>query len=173
MNRVEFLKFFGGVTVIVSGTLCGLYASRVLKNRVSFLEQYIMFLTQTKTMISYNAISAVEILSSVGSVPLVSPMLEECIKNLSNGCSFEDSWHKAVNSAYEKKLFTASDKPLIYSFGDTFGISDIDGEVTKTELHTALVSERLEKARQDFSSKCKIYRIVGMFSGIVIVLLIY
>lgn len=170
---MDFLKFFGGTAVIISGTLCGLYASKVLKNRVRFLEQYIMFLTQTKTMISYNAMSAAEILSSVGSVPLVLPMLNECTKHLSDGCTFQDSWHRAVNSAYEKKLFALSDKPLLYSFGDTFGISDIDGEVTKTELHTALVSERLEKARQDFSSKCKIYRIVGMFCGIIIVLILY
>ena len=170
---MEFLKFCGSIIVVISGTLCGLYASKVLKNRVNFLEQYIMFLTQAKTMISYNAMSATEILSSVGSVPIVSPMLDECIKYLSDGFSFSDSWHKAVNSAYEKKLFTSSDKPLIYSFGDTFGISDIDGEVTKTELHTALVSERLEKARQEFSSKCKIYRIVGMFCGVVIVLILY
>lgn len=170
---MEFLKFCGGITVIASGAFCGIYASKMLENRVCFLEQYIMFLTQTKTMISYNAVSVENIFSSVGSVPVLQPMLGKCLKMLSDGYTLQEAWYGAVNSAYVKKLCTASDRTLILSFGDTFGSSNVDGEVTKTELHTALVTERLEKARQELYSKRKIYRTVGMFCGMMIVFVLY
>lgn len=166
------IKFSGAVIVVISSTLCGIYASRLVENRVKFMEQYIMFLTQAKTMINYNAVSVTEILSSVNSIPLVKPLLDKCLDGLSEGISLEKSWHRAVNSVYARKLFTESDKMLLYSFGDTFGSSDIDGEVTKTELHIALVSERLDNIRQEFASKCKLYRILGMFCGMMIALII-
>lgn len=167
-----FIKFCGAVIIVVSGTLCGIYAAKSVENRVKFLEQYVMFLTQVKTMICYGAISVSEILKSVNAVPLVSPLLDECGISMSDGMSFEAAWHKAVNKEYKKKLFTAEDKMLLCSFGETFGNSDADGETTKTELHIALVSERLNKIREEHLSKNKLYRIVGMFSGIAIALII-
>lgn len=167
-----FIKFLGAVIIVASGTMCGIYASKSIEKKVKFLEQYIIFLTQTKTMISYNAVSIIEIFSKINSVPLIKPLLELCIENISKNMSFETAWHKAVNKMYERKFFSVSEKSLMYSFGETFGSGGIDEEITKTELHLSLMNERLNIARNEFLSKNKLYRIVGMFSGIMIALII-
>lgn len=166
------VKFCGAVIIVVSGTLCGIYASKSVENRVKFLEEYVMFLTQVKTMINYSAISVPEILLSVSSVPIVAPLLNNCHSSLSEGMSLEKAWHSAVDEMYKKRLFTQSDKALLYSFGETFGSSNIDGEVTKTELHISLMKERLNTVKAEYLSKNRLYRIVGMFSGIMIALII-
>ncbi len=168
-----FLKFCGGLVVVISGTLCGIYASKSLEKKVRFLEQYIMFLTQAKTMINYSAVSVTQILSSANSIPLVEPMLKRCLEGLSNGNNLSSAWHNAVDFSYCNRLCTKEERTMLYSFGDTFGSSNIEGEITKTELHIELANDRLEKLKQEFASKCKLYRIVGMFSGIMITLVIY
>ncbi len=167
-----FIKFLGALIIVSSGTMCGIYAAGGLKRRVEFLEQYIIFLTQAKTMISYSAVSVSEIFSEVSSVPLVRPFLDICLDGLSGGMSLKSSWHDAVNSMYEQKLFSASDKALMYSFGETFGIGGINEEMTKTELHIALMNERLDEAKAELASKNKLYRILGMFGGIMVALII-
>ena len=47
------LKFVGGIFIVVCGTLGGIYFSLRLRKKAEFFEQYIMFLTQVQTMISY------------------------------------------------------------------------------------------------------------------------
>lgn len=169
---MDFIKFFGGILIVVSGTFGGIYCSKRLKNRLDFLEQYIIFLTQAHTMINFGAMSVKEILLGIKSVPLVEPLLKDTANALENGLCIENAWKSSVDTHTKKFGFQKSDTEMLYFFGNTFGVSDISGELTKIKLHTELVSNRADTLRQEFVSKQKIYRISGMFGGVLTAILL-
>ncbi len=170
--KMLLMKFVGGVFVIVCGTLCGVYASRIVYRRVKFMEQYLMFLANVRACISYTAASADEILHSENAQPLIKPILSDAAALFNSGQPFEKAWRKALSSNTAQMLVAKSDRELVMSFGDGFGTSDVQGELEKLDLCFHLAEQRRNEMRSELESKRRIYRIVGMFVGVVITVLI-
>lgn len=166
------LKFFGGLLIVISGTLCGVYASHKLGNKVKFMEQYLMFLTHARTTVSYTAVPAEELLRESNAQPLLKPLLTDVADKLGNGSSFDNAWRSSFESKEADVLLSKEDRELVCGFGDAFGTSDINGEIEKIGLNFELVKSRLEQMRNELGSKRRIYRILGMFAGVVVTVLI-
>ena len=167
-----FIKFLGGISVVICGTLCGVYASRIVLNRVKLMEQYLMFLANVRTSVAYTAVSAGEILRWENAQPLIKPILAIAADSFDSGQPFDKAWKKAFESDTAKLLVSKSDKELILNFGNGFGTDDVSGELQKLDLCFHLTQQRLEEMRAELESKRKIYRIVGMFAGVVVTVLI-
>lgn len=165
------LKLIGGVLIVICGTLGGIYFSLRLRKKAEFFEQYIMFLTQVQTMISYGGMSVREILREIN-IPLAEPILTDTEKYMDNGEAIETAWKKAVDENMKKQRFEKADIEIIEYFGNMFGVSDREGEVSKIKLHEELVRERWERLKSEMNSKCRVYRIVGMFCGVMTAVLI-
>ena len=166
------LKFVGGIFIVVCGTLGGIYFSLRLKKKAEFFEQYIMFLTQVQTMISYGGMSVREILREIRNIPLAEPILYDTEKYMDNGEAIETAWKKAVGENKKQLHLEKSDKELLEYFGNTFGVSDREGELSKIKLHEELIRERWENLKNEMYAKCRVYRIVGMFCGVMTAVLI-
>ena len=166
------LKFVGGILIVVCGTLGGIYFSLRLKRKAEFFEQYIMFLMQVQTMISYGGMSIGEILRGIKSVPLTEPILLDTEKYMDNGEAIETAWKKAVDGNMKKLHLEKSDTEMLEYFGNSFGVSDREGELSKIKLHEELVRERWENLKNEMYAKCRVYRIVGMFCGVMTAVLI-
>lgn len=159
---MEVIRILGGLLLVVSGTLCGLYASGSFQNRVRLLEQYLLFLRQTQTMIGYTAADIREVLSLPASLPLLRPVLNDCLHLMDGGCELESAWRGAVDLHVERP----GDRELLYCFGDSFGTSNVSGELNKLSLHCELVEQRLLPLREELKTKRRLYRMIGMFSGV-------
>lgn len=166
------LRFVGGIFIVVCGTLGGIYFSLRLRRKAEFFEQYLMFLTQVQTMISYGGMSVKEILREVRNIPLAEPILTDTEKYMNEGEAIETAWKKAVNENGKKLHLEKSDTELLEYFGNTFGVSDREGELSKIKLHEELVKERWNILKNEMLSKCRVYRIVGMFCGVMTAVLI-
>ena len=68
--------------------------------------------------------------------------------------------------------FDKSDIETVYFFGKSFGVTDKNGELAKIELHSQMIRERLDMLKNDIISKTKIYRILGMFGGVLAAVMI-
>ena len=159
---MELIKIVGGLLIIVSGTFIGIYASERLKEKVSFFEQYIIFLTHVRTTVSYTSANIKELLTVNTSVPLVRPVLRDTLILLERGISLEEAWRGAVDIHVKDK----EDKKLICYFGDNFGRSDVSGELNKLDLHCEFVKQRLDRLREELKTKQRLYRVIGMFCGV-------
>lgn len=166
MIKIILMKFIGGTMVVICGALCGLYFSAKLNRRTKFMEQYLIFLTQAKAMISYSHTEIPNILVNVSGVPLLSEMLRECHSYMSGGENFSSAWRSAAKSAYEKGLLFKEDIRLFTGFGDSFGNMGCDEEESKSQLYIELVENRLEQLRNELLTKRKLYRVIGTFSGV-------
>lgn len=160
------LKFIGGALIVICGTFSGIYCSAGLKRKAEFWEQYLIFLTQAQTMIGYGAMSVREILSGVKGVTLVQPVLKETSDSLDKGVSMERAWRTAVERYMKALHFGRTDRELVYFFGEAFGITDIQGELAKIGLHAELAKERANLLKEELAAKSRIYRITGMFAGV-------
>ena len=77
-----------------------------------------------------------------------------------------------IRTAGGMNYFEKADIEIIEYFGNMFGVSDREGEVSKIKLHEELVRERWERLKSEMNSKCRVYRIVGMFCGVMTAVLI-
>lgn len=159
---MELVKIAGGLLLVICGTLAGLYAAGKFKDRVRLYEQYLIFLNQVKTALGYTAPDVRELLEMESDVPLLSPVIHDTAALLDDGCNFSDAWQSAV----ELHVRDRSDRELLRRFGESFGTSNVSGEIGKLSLLMELVRERLDAMKEELKTKRRLYRIVGMFGGV-------
>ncbi len=164
------LKYIGGILIIICGTLGGIYFSLRLKKKSEFLEQYLIFLNRVRTMIEYGNMSVRDIFGELKNISVIEPVLTDTEKFLDDGENFENAWKMSVDK--NMKEFDKSDIEMIYFFGKSFGVTDKNGEISKIDLHSQMIKERLDTLKNDMASKTRIYRILGMFGGVLAAVMI-
>lgn len=164
------LKYIGGILIIICGTLGGIYFSLRLKKKSEFLEQYLIFLNRVRTMIEYGNMSVRDIFGELKNISVIEPVLTDTEKFLDDGENFENAWKMSVDK--NMKEFDKSDIEMIYFFGKSFGVTDKNGEISKIDLHSQMIKERLDTLKNDMVSKTRIYRILGMFGGVLAAVMI-
>ncbi len=156
-----YLKIGGGLLLAVCGVLAGCYGAGRLKTRLNFYEQYIRFLTQAASVIGYTAADVPTLFESIHGVPLMEPLLQLAVQRMEAGESFSEAWQAAVRRYVPHK----SDRQLLCSFGETFGTDNCSGELAKLSLHRDTALRQQSDLWQDYKTKCKLYRLVGLFGG--------
>ncbi len=159
------LKIIGGIILISCGALSGLYAARRIEQQTEFIRQYIIFLTQTETMISYCNADIIEILKGINSVPLMSPMISSCLDGMKIGKDFTSSWCASAEELCSQKIISAADINMICSFSEGFGSLGADEEIGKIRLHKTMAEQRLSELQPETNTKKRLYRVVGTFCG--------
>lgn len=156
------IKLTGGILLVVCGTLCGLYAGDKLKARLCFFEDYLSFLVRVKSGIRYTASDLNEILSLETQNVTLKGMLDRARGGIKGGEAPERAWRYAVDNAVAKK----EDRSLLYCFGDNYGALDADGELNRLTLHEELVRQHCSGLYEECKTKRRLYRVVGMFGGV-------
>ncbi len=159
------LKITGGIILIFCGALGGLYAAKRIERQTDFIKQYIIFLTQAETMISYCNADIIEILKSINSIPLMCPMISSCLEQMEAGSDFTAAWCCAAEEFCSKKLIRESDLNMICSFSEGFGSLGADEEIGKIRLHKSMAEQRLSELQPESNTKKRLYRVVGTFCG--------
>lgn len=165
---MELVKITGGIMLVVCGALAGLYAAGRFRDRVKLCEQYLIFLNRAKTALGYTAPGVRELLEPDIDAPQLSPVMRDAAELMDDGMEFRDAWISAVGINVQD----SSDRELICRFGESFGTSNISGELNKLSLHMELVKEHLDMMKEELKTKRKLYRIVGMFGGVLTAVLL-
>jgi stage III sporulation protein AB len=149
--------------LIFAGTLLGYTESHKLSVRVEHLESFLRFLSAARTEVRYSAIPVAQVVERHGTELR---FLRECVKRCDDGESFAQAWKNAVLSSGENDGFAAHDAELLLSFGEGFGTSDTDGQISHMELYSGLFRANLKSARDDRNRKSKLYLTLGVFAGL-------
>ncbi len=67
-----------------------------------------------------------------------------------------------VNGAF----FEGEDILLMEEFFSGFGMGDVEGEYNRTRLYTQLIKKQKEQAQENAQRLCRLYRSLGVLSGI-------
>ncbi len=165
-------KITGIMLIIICCSLSGIKASDRLKKYSESCELLEETVNRIGIMIRYKSLNIYGIISELKKSESLSGL--EFIKNLPDDYenfqeNFSDLWCRAVNSDSgigddEKKILTA--------FGETFGSGDIKGELSEIEMLIENLRIAGEKRRREYEKKGRLYRSVGILSGVMTGILI-
>lgn len=121
--------------------------------------------TQISVMIRYRALDVYEIITALQEIPACVSL--QFLKKLPScydpSQDFHQLWSEAVSS---DRMLGAEEKRILLDFGGTFGMSDIDGQLTSLESASASMQETEHLRNDDYTKKGRLYRSVGMLFGI-------
>lgn len=147
-------------------------SSQRLKKRVDFFEDYISLINQIESLISYNAIPLDEIVFGIHSGDGIAEFTNSLKTLIENGENFHNAWKRCVNELNLSDGISEDDKTLFNDFGRGLGITDISGQVAHCNLSLSMANSRLSLYREEKATKTKLYRTLGILSGIAVALLI-
>ena len=162
---IFLLRIVGAVLVILAGTAAGCLQSRKLLHRKEQLRRFLTFLETARAEISYAALSVEEILSRYGrGLDFLVPYF--VARN--NGEPFAKAWEKAIHVPFLNR----EDRALISGFGEGFGTTDTQGQISHCNLYMEFTRAQLQSADEACARKCRLYQILGACGGAVAALLL-
>ena len=164
------IKILGAFLVIVSTTLMGIKKSKSFSDRVKYLENMQLCIIQLKNEINYTQtplFKAIEktIFSSFG---ITKDIFTFFLKELSfsNGESIKTLWEKSIDR-YNDKI-AGDDYILLVSLGDNLGNSDLEGQLKNFALFDSKISQAIKTAYSEKEKFSKLYKNLGIYSGLLI-----
>ena len=146
------LKLIGVAAIILFTTGIGAMFARELRTRHKELECLLKIIRYIESQIRYKAMSVSAI-----------------IKNMSDdGRQVADCIGKNSSSTSLK----SEDIKIAQSFFNSLGKSDVEGEIENCRLHEKMLLARLDDASRQVSSKTRLYYTLGLFSGLMVSIII-
>ena len=116
--------------------------------------------------------------------------LEEIFKNISENCSennikhifrqmtmdieqnknIQKSWNDTINNI-ETNL-NEQDKKILIDMGKMLGATDVDGQVSNIKITSSFIEQQLKNAEKEKEKNVKLFRTLGVVSGLAIVIIL-
>ena len=168
------MKLVGLALIAAAGVFLGVMASQNLRRRALALEQMEKLIVRLSTQIKYTAAPVQELLPAAmksgeyEALRFLGPLRE----GLAQESDFPRLWEAAVAGRGGDCGFTLQDKALLCEFGRGLGVSDLEGTQSHCGLYRDLFHKQAEAARQDVSSKGRLYITLGIAGGLGLALLL-
>lgn len=167
---MPYIKIIGLLCVLVAGAGCGIYASLRLKSRALLLEKYLSFLNNVEIRVRFGQCDINELLSQNDDYGDLSRILKLCKESLNTGMHFGEAWRTALDKAQKQRMIFPPERLLLSDFA-SFGTSDVEGEISRLNIHLERVTQRYKELLQESLDKGKLYRTLGFFGGAAVALI--
>lgn len=123
------------------------------------------------TAIRYNGADICSLLKNE-SISNSLPILDDIIKGLENGDALPNCWSLAVAKAVPIYRLSKEDTAIIMQFGNSLGTTDVDGQIEHLSYYKNIFQNKAKILESDYSTKARVYKSLGFFSGMAIALVI-
>lgn len=170
------LKLVGASLIIISTTLIGFYFAQKLSDRTKQIRALQMSMQVLETEIVYAStplLDAFKKMNSVGNEIVIQffKRIAYYLENL-DGETTSTCWRKALQDMEPKLALKKDEVEWIRHFGQVVGISDSEDQ----QKHLRILMTNLQKAEkvaeEEQGKYEKMYRTLGLLSGLVIVILL-
>lgn len=163
------------LSLIIMGLACamtGRYVAFRLAKRVRVLEKISLMLGMIENEISYLGRPTQELIKILSEKDELRELdfLPICLSLCEGGENAVAAW---ANSISESRNVDGEDACILYSFGESLGRSDIDGQISSCKYHEKLVEERLNEAREKRKRYASLACGLGMLSGIGVFIVLF
>ena len=86
--------------------------------------------------------------------------------------SSQAAWERALENAKEKTSLNEEDITALKTLGKMLGNTDVEGQVSQIELTEQIISERIENAKLDKERNSKLYKTLGITTGLTIAIIL-
>ncbi len=148
------IKFLGLCLIITATTVVGINKSRELSVRVSALEWYVKATGLIADRIRYSGDELTKVLLSLP----------------------EHQKYFSISSPFKVELknngLNTDDENAVQTFFGNIGLGDTEKQLNICSLYGKELSIRLDDARKDLSEKSKVFKSLGFFIGLGIVIIL-
>lgn len=167
-------KLFGSALVIISTFSLGYSKALEYKNRVKYLQSMQDSIIQLENEIRYTKtpVSLAFKKISAGAHPVIKNIFEYTYAraNEFTGELMSDIWTEAI--VKNSSLLHDDDSDLFISFSNFLGENDIDGQLNNINLFEEKIISAIQKADELCTSNIKLYKNLGLYTGILITVLL-
>lgn len=164
--KVCFLFGIFGLAIYLGNAIARKYVDRVkeliaIKSALNILENKIKF-TQTPLAEIFEQIE--KSVSEKNIKKLFKNITHEKQKNI------HESWENAINKA-EINL-EKEDKKILIDMGKILGSTDVDGQISNIKITSSFIDKQIQKAEEEKNKNVKLYKTLGIVSGLTIVIIL-
>lgn len=171
------LKLFGSILIVGSTTLIGLELASSMKKRIVLLRGLKSSLMMLQTEIQFTITPLPEALENV------SYRLQGCLKEFygylssrlleRNGETVSEVFMKGIQELLYKTHLKQEDMDILIHLSKSLGSSDIDGQTRTLLLGIESLNENIRKAVEFQEKNEKMYRVLGILSGLSIAIVLF
>ncbi len=164
--KTFFLTVIFGLAVYIGNSKANQYVNRLkelisIKSALNIFESKIKF-TQTPLTEIFNNIA------KNCSEKSIQKIFEKLARE--KGTNIHKSWEKTISKA-ESNLDN-EDKKILIDMGKILGATDIDGQVSNIRITSSFIDKQIEKAEKEKEKNVKMFRTLGIVSGLTIIIIL-
>ena len=168
---MEIIKYIFMILIIVTSTLLGFKISQKYKKREIELKEFKSALNMFKSKIKYTYETIPSTFLDIsecfsGNVSNIFRMASEKMNFVSAG----NAWNEALSNTYSS--LNSEDKSVLKSLSKMLGKTDIDGQLQEIELTENFLDNQIAKAENERQKNEKMYKKLGLISGLGIVIIL-
>lgn len=159
------MKLISLVAIAFACAMAGQYTAHRLNDRVTILEKILLMFGMVENEINYLNRPTSEIIKTLCEKDELRRLdfLPICLSAFESGENISEAWAQAISRC---SCVDGEDVCILYSFGESLGRSDSDGQIASCRYHEQIVSERLAEARERRKRYASLACGLGMLSGI-------
>lgn len=152
-------KAFLCLLIICATSFVGCFYSHKLSKRKEILELFSLELSTSLTKIRYQSNTLANVFSDKFSGYV-----------FNDESNFFLQWKDMLK--YYDKTLKKEDVDLLLECGEKLGTSDINGETDNINMYIEMLTSKVAQAQNDIEKKSKLYRTLGLYSGIALTILL-
>jgi stage III sporulation protein AB len=171
------IKLIGAVFIIFAGTMLGFYQALQLSARQRQIRQTIQALQRLETEILFGFSPLPEALQAVAdsSSGPVASLFARSAEGLVSGTAetVQLSWKMAVADVWHHTAMKRNERDTLLQLGSVLGKSDRADQAKHLRLAVSVLAAEETAAGEDNRRYGKMWRSLGLLSGVLIVILMY
>jgi len=172
-----WLKLIGGIMVVLSSSMIGFIIAGNFKNRPNILRNLQVALSMLESEINYGHLPLPQALKSISKKcdKNVAELFAQVAQNLSsrNGLTANESWEKSLKEFFSNSYIVQNDYEILMAFGKYLGSTDKQDQIKNIRLALNNLRQQEISSIQEKEKNEKMWRYLGVLSGIMIFLLLY
>lgn len=151
-----------------------MYLSARVRERVRETEKFVRLFTVIQTQIEYALTPTGELLEKLSaSTEFQDFSFIQLVKErFTAGESLEKAWNAALQKYEETSALQTKEKEFISAFSESFGSTDKSGQSANCAYFIAQLKTQAEELHKNAQSKTRLYRAMGVLSGVFLMILL-
>lgn len=148
------MKTIGFILIVITGTAAGLNLSGKLKKRTIALKWYFLAINKIADKIGGTGAELYDIINTI--------------------CGSTDYLVLKKPFAVDLKntYLNTADRQAAEEFFAELGMGDSESQIKRCKIYANIFAQRLEAAEKEYNEKSKLYKMLGLFSGLSLAILL-
>lgn len=170
------VKILASILIIFSCSAFGFIKASEIYGRIKFLDNVKRMFTHLRGEINYAKTPMMEAFYSIAQKE--EGILRDFCIGLADeigkmeGKSFSDIWMEITDRNLSKSPMDKSDLEEFRSIGDKLGFQDYEMQIAVVDIELEYLEEKINNLKVEVFQKQKVYRALGVFSGLMITILL-